>query len=171
VHVTLYLKTFIFLLVVPGTVAAFVPMALVTFIPSHMPLASGSFLRFSGIALMALGAGVYSWCAIDLARLGKGIPAPTDPTRALVRGGLYQYLRNPMYMSGSLVLYGEALAFSEGVILLYAFAVSLLQHLAVVYLEEPALRERFGEPYERYCARVPRWLFRLTAANMTDGVQ
>jgi protein-S-isoprenylcysteine O-methyltransferase Ste14 len=34
-------------------------------------------------------------------------------------------------------------------------------HLAVVRVEEPALRRQFGANYGAYCQRVPRWLPRL----------
>jgi len=31
-------------------------------------------------------------------------------------------------------------------------------HVAVVRVEEPELRRRFGATYQHYCERVPRWL-------------
>ena len=31
-------------------------------------------------------------------------------------------------------------------------------HLAVVLLEEPQTRRRFGADYDDYCRRVPRWI-------------
>ena len=43
-------------------------------------------------------------------------------------------------------------------VLLYAGAISALAHLLVVTIEEPELRDRFGESYEDYCQKVPRWL-------------
>jgi protein-S-isoprenylcysteine O-methyltransferase Ste14 len=33
----------------------------------------------------------------------------------------------------------------------------------VLLYEEPTLRRKFGEEYEAYCKRVPRWLPRLRA--------
>jgi protein-S-isoprenylcysteine O-methyltransferase Ste14 len=30
-------------------------------------------------------------------------------------------------------------------------------HVAVLRIEEPELRRRFGSKYEAYCERVPRW--------------
>jgi protein-S-isoprenylcysteine O-methyltransferase Ste14 len=38
----------------------------------------------------------------------------------------------------------------------------LMFNLFVILYEEPALRRKFGESYERYCRRVGRWLARLT---------
>jgi protein-S-isoprenylcysteine O-methyltransferase Ste14 len=41
-------------------------------------------------------------------------------------------------------------------------------HLLVVRVEERDLRKRFGQDYDRYCRRVPRWLPRLGAPRASD---
>jgi protein-S-isoprenylcysteine O-methyltransferase Ste14 len=69
---------------------------------------------------------------------------------------------NPIMSAELSVLWAEALYFASLGILVYAAVISLTGHLLVVYIEEPELRERFGESYEAYCRRVPRWLPRLT---------
>jgi len=156
----LALKTVAFLLVVPGVVGVALPVAVARWSPGDLPLALGP-IRYLGALLMATGGAVYLWCAVDLSARGHGIPAPLEPTRYLVRSGLYRHLRNPMYAAGSAFLYGEGILLQRGSLLLYAAAVSLLQHLGVVLMEEPALRKRFGESYDEYRSRVPRWLPRL----------
>jgi protein-S-isoprenylcysteine O-methyltransferase Ste14 len=45
--------------------------------------------------------------------------------------------------------------------LVAAFAVGV--NVFVLLYEEPTLRRKFGEEYEAYCKRVPRWLPRLRA--------
>jgi protein-S-isoprenylcysteine O-methyltransferase Ste14 len=161
---TLILKTVAFLLVVPGTVAAAVPFALVLMSSNGLPLELGNW-RYAGVLLMVIGAVVYVRCTIDLVRFGQGIPAPSAPTRFLVRNALYRYMRNPMYVAAAVFLFGEAVAASRGILFIYAAAVTACYYPAVVYLEEPALRRRFGEDFDRYCAQVPRWLPRLTSQS------
>jgi len=161
-NMTLALKTIAFLIIVPGTVAVALPVAVVTLSPTDMALPLG-YWRYAGVILMVLAGVIYVRCSVDLARLGRGLPSPTDPTQFLVCNGLYRRVRNPMYVAGSAFLFGEAIAFEAGVLLLYAAAVTACYHPAVVLLEEPALRARFGESYERYCAQVPRWLPRFGA--------
>jgi hypothetical protein len=44
----------------------------------------------------------------------------------------------------------------------------LCLHLFIVGYEEPALRRRFGEPYDAYCRRIRRWwLFQASSASRT----
>jgi protein-S-isoprenylcysteine O-methyltransferase Ste14 len=81
-----------------------------------------------------------------------------------VAGGLYRRVRNPMYVAALLALVGEAVLFGSGLLLAYAALVFSFFHLWVVYYEEPTLRRKFGETYERYCRSVPRWVPTLRAA-------
>jgi protein-S-isoprenylcysteine O-methyltransferase Ste14 len=53
---------------------------------------------------------------------------------------------------------GAGLALDAVLVVGYAALLWLVSHLLTVYREEPELRAAFGEGYERYCERVPRWL-------------
>jgi len=44
---------------------------------------------------------------------------------------------------------------------MYAAAAFVLYQLFVVFYEEPVLRRKFGDAYQRYCDETPRWLPRL----------
>jgi len=106
---------------------------------------------------MLLGAAIYFRCAWDFAFAGRGTPAPIDPPKELVVKGLYRYTRNPMYIGVLTLLFGEAVFFASRQILIYAGVVFLIFHLFVMLYEEPALRRKFGDSYQRYCSAVPRW--------------
>ena len=151
------LKTLLFTILVPGTVALLAPWALLANVPEPLAVELG-WSRWLGLALILVGAAVYFRCAWDFTFAGKGTPAPWDPPRRLVAGGLYQLSRNPMYVGVVTVLAGEAVICQSSVLLVYALAVAAGFHLRVLYYEEPVLRLKFGEPYERYCRAVPRWL-------------
>jgi protein-S-isoprenylcysteine O-methyltransferase Ste14 len=148
------LKTIIFTFVVPGTVAIYVPLLLLSSRPAARPGALG----YLGLLPILFGASVYAWCAWDFAFAGRGTPAPVDPPKELVARGLHRYVRNPMYVGVVTLLFGEALLFGSLALLEYAAAASLFFHLFVLLYEEPTLRRRFGESYRRYCASVPRWV-------------
>ncbi len=90
-------------------------------------------------------------------REGDGTHVPLDPPRHFVRSLSYQRLRNPMYLAYVVIMLGEALLFGSPVLVLYSFGFWLIAHAYVVFREEPLLQRRFGDDYERYKARVPRW--------------
>lgn len=151
------LKTLIFMAIAPATLTIYLPYALLP--SSHAPL-PGS-LRCLGLLPILFGAGVECWCAWDFAFAGRGTPAPFDPPKELVARGLYQRVRNPMYVGVMSILAGEASLFASRFMLTYSLFVFVGFNLFVLLYEEPTLRRKFGESYERYCRAVPRWLPRL----------
>jgi protein-S-isoprenylcysteine O-methyltransferase Ste14 len=107
---------------------------------------------------MVLGAAILVRCIWDFAAKGRGTLAPIDPPRQLVVQGLYRYVRNPMYLGVLLLLLGETAFFKSIALLQYTLAWFIIVNLFVVFYEEPALRHRFGDSYERYFRSVRRWL-------------
>jgi protein-S-isoprenylcysteine O-methyltransferase Ste14 len=78
----------------------------------------------------------------------------------LLTDGLYARVRHPRYVEALLGVIGYALFvnYLAGYVLL---ALYLPLIYAVVLLEERELCDRFGDEYEEYCRRVPRFLPRL----------
>ncbi len=152
----LLLKNLLFTLVVPGTVAVYVPLS----IAGDRLVAPGPTLA-AAICLFVLGACIYSWCVWDFASFGRGTPAPIDAPKKLVVRGLYRYTRNPMYVGVLSTMLGFSLLYQALPVLLYALFVFLVFNLFVRLYEEPHLAGEFGEPYRNYCRRVGRWLPRL----------
>jgi protein-S-isoprenylcysteine O-methyltransferase Ste14 len=116
-----------------------------------------------GLVLVAAGAALVVHSVRLFVRLGRGTLAPWDPTRALVAAGAYRYTRNPMKAGLFLVLAGEALATRSAALAVWLGAFALANMVYIRLHEEPGLERRFGERYREYCARVPRWLPRLSA--------
>jgi protein-S-isoprenylcysteine O-methyltransferase Ste14 len=158
------LKTLIFTVIAPGAVTVLGPSLILSPNPGAS-LASVGAIRLFGLIPIAIGAAFYFMCAWDFAFAGKGTPAPVDPPKELVVKGIYRFVRNPMYVGVSLILLGEALLFGAPALLLYAAVVGVGFHLFVVFYEEPTLGRRFGESYQRYCARTPRWIPRARATS------
>lgn len=93
---------------------------------------------------------------------GLGTPAPFAPPKHLVVGGLYRYVRNPMYVAIAAAVAGQGLLLGQPV-LYAALAVGAIPVVAFVRLyEEPVLARKFGADYEEYRRNVPRWLPRPT---------
>ena len=150
------LKTLIFSIFVPGTVAFVIPWFLLQQSGSLMPLVPSFWLI--GLLPMVLGIAGYLWCAGAFTFIGKGTPAPIDAPKNLVIAGPYQWVRNPMYVAVLSIVLGEALLFRSYQLVAYALLVFAIVHTFVLFYEEPTLRRQFGASYEAYLLAVPRWL-------------
>jgi len=150
----------VFLVIAPGTLAVYVPL---TFTRWRLapPLLGFFPLRVVGGLMMAAGLPVLLDSFARFAIQGLGTPAPVAPPQHLVVTGLYRYVRNPMYVAVSALIFGQGLLFGSVSLLEYGLVVWLGFFAFVVLYEEPTLRGKFGKEYEDYCARVPRWLPRL----------
>ena len=147
--------TAIFLILVPGTAAGLVPWLLTGWRlrdPPPHPL-----IRFAGLGLVVVGSIVLVEAFVRFVTEGRGTPAPIAPTDRLVIGGLYRYVRNPMYLAVAATIVGQALLLGRLELLAYA-ALFLGTTAAFVYwYEEPTLLLRYGSQYETYRRAVPRW--------------
>ena len=151
------LKTFVFTVLVPGTVAGYVPWRLRR---DAAPVTGVE--AWAAIAVIAIGIAIYLYTAFwGFALIGGGTPAPIAPTKVLVVKGLHRYVRNPMYIGVALVIAGQAWLFHSLRIAIYLACFGLIVHLFVLFYEEPTLGKQFGEEYERYRASVPRWIPKL----------
>ena len=88
-------RSIFFVVLLPGTVAGYVPFRL---------LRSGGQLRWPALSLSAclaalttlIGAVVLLASVWEFFAAGRGTLAPIDPPRQLVVSGLYRFTRNPM---------------------------------------------------------------------------
>jgi protein-S-isoprenylcysteine O-methyltransferase Ste14 len=158
--VYLFFKNLLFTVIVPGTVAVYVPLSLAA---GHLgPPPKWGVPQSPALLPLIVGGAVYFWCLWEFAAFGRGTPAPIDAPRRLVVRGLYRHVRNPMYVGVLLVIAGWAMLFQSTRILVYGLIVGLFFHLFVVAVEEPSLRGRFGSSYEQYCKEVRRWIPRFS---------
>jgi protein-S-isoprenylcysteine O-methyltransferase Ste14 len=134
--------------------------AAILYLTREEPLATAGGLTAALGLLVVAGANLFVVRHVALfIREGDGTHVPIDPPRRFVQSHAYQRLRNPMYLAYVVTAFGEAIFFASAALAVYAAALGLIAHLYVVLREEPLLLERFGEEYEGYCRRVPRWGF------------
>lgn len=120
-------------------------------LPLTLRAGGGGTLFFAGIAVWLWGLDVFSRC-------GKGTPFPLDAPRNLATSGPFEWVRNPIMAAELAVIWAVALSSGSAGVAVYAMLATAAGHLVVVRIEEPELRERFGETYDAYCRKVPRWL-------------
>jgi protein-S-isoprenylcysteine O-methyltransferase Ste14 len=148
----------VFFLLAPGTLVGVVPWWITRWQPRG---AAPVPLRALGVALLGAGLVVLISAFVRFVAEGSGTPAPVAPPERLVVGGLYRYVRNPMYLAVVATIVGQALWLGYPILLRWATVVGLGMFAFVRLYEEPTLRERFGADYEAYRRAVPGWWPRL----------
>jgi protein-S-isoprenylcysteine O-methyltransferase Ste14 len=148
------LGSLLFLAVAPGVVAGLLPWWLTGWrsaggVPPPVWAA--------GLVLLAAGVAVLLHAFARFVGEGVGTPAPVAPTRHLVVGGLYRYVRNPMYVAVAATIVGQAAILGRPILLLYALAFGAAVAAFVHFYEEPTLARRFGAEYDEYRRAVPAW--------------
>jgi protein-S-isoprenylcysteine O-methyltransferase Ste14 len=146
----------VFLVVAPGVVAGLIPWLLTDW-QARGPLPYWIPLWIAGVVLVAAGVLALLHAFWRFVVEGLGTAAPVAPTEQLVVGGLYRYVRNPMYLAVAAVILGQALALGQLILVPYAAAFAAAVVAFVRWYEEPTLRRRFGEQYEAYRRAVPGW--------------
>lgn len=158
-RIWLALRSLAWAALLPGLFAGYVPWRFFGLAQIQLDLRQP--LHLLGLVCSGLGAVLLAACIWEFARSGRGTLAPVDPPTALVVRGLYRYVRNPMYLSVTLIVLGEVLLTRSRALLVYWAMWFAAVNLFVMGYEEPNLRRRFGESYERYWQRVNRWLPRI----------
>ncbi len=115
-----------------------------------------------GLALYAVAAYIEYQCKKQLKfHILTGAPELSeDQPGKLLQEGIYGRIRHPRYVDIVIGIGGFALFINYfGFYLVYAATIPAL--FGIVLLEERELRSRFGEAYEDYSRRVPRFVPRF----------
>jgi protein-S-isoprenylcysteine O-methyltransferase Ste14 len=152
----LALRSFLWAVLFPGLIAGYIPWRYFGLRSVVLDLRQP--LHWAGLLAVVSGTVLLALCIREFARSGGGTLSPVDPPRVLVVRGLYRWVRNPMYLSVSLILLGEVLLTRSGDLLAYWVVWFAVVNLFVRGYEEPTLRRQFGAAYDRYAAAVGRWL-------------
>ena len=150
----------VFFVLAPGMVVGLIPWLLTRW-QVREPLPYWMFMRALGAVLLVAGLITLVGAFVRFVVEGLGTPAPVAAPDRLVVGGVYRYVRNPMYVAVLVAIVGQALLLGRLVLLLYAAGAWLVIAAFVRFYEEPTLTSRFGAEYEAYRRAVPAWWPRL----------
>ena len=159
---SLALRSLFWTVLLPGFIAGYLPWRY--FGLGQVRLDPHEPLHLLGVVCIAMGVALLGSCIWEFARSGRGTLSPADPPKELVVRGLYRYVRNPMYLSVTLIVFGELLLTRSRPLFWYWVIWFIGVNLLVMGYEEPTLRRKFGASYERYTAEVGRWLPRIRPA-------
>ncbi len=115
-------------------------------------------LRFWLGAPLILIAGLIVVSAFRALRRGETTFDVRKSTTNIVSDGVFQYSRNPMYLSLLLLYVGLAFLINSLWILAEIIPLAVVIQKGVIEREEQYLRWKFGGEYLRYKTRVRRWI-------------
>jgi protein-S-isoprenylcysteine O-methyltransferase Ste14 len=161
----LWIKGILFTLLVPGTVAGYIPYTIMRNRLADMHI---GIFHWLGLLIMITGIIIYLLTAVSFLLKGKGTPAiwftkaisfviGEEPLK-MVSSGLYKYSRNPMYIGVITTVIGEGLYFRYSGLLWYALSLFIIFTFVIIFIEEPHLEKKFGDEYLAYKKRTRRWL-------------
>lgn len=114
-------------------------------------------IGIAGGALFVIGVAVAGWGWLTFRR-ARTTTVPGRASSVLVTWGPYRFTRNPMYVGLVLAYLGEAgILHQAWPVLLLPLVVAYVNWI-VIPVEEAKLKEVFADEYERYQARIRRWV-------------
>lgn len=118
----------------------------------------------AGLVVALLGQALRAWVLGQVPEGTSGQGFSLEAT-TLNTNGPYARVRNPLYVGNLGIVVGLLLMtqslLAAGIALLFFFG----QYHFIIRAEEQFLRGNFGERFEEFCRKVPRWLPRLTPAS------
>ena len=136
-----------------------IPLLLIAAVCIFRLNAGGIVSVAAGIAFIVLGEIVRFWAAGYISK-----------DAVIATGGPYAHVRNPLYFGSLLLAVGYGLVSGLGIWGVAAMlAAFFIFHLAAIRYEEGFLKNKFGQPYLDYLARVPRIIPSPTARTQGEG--
>jgi len=108
------------------------------------------------LVLFAASAALAIPAMLAFRRAGTHIE-PWKPATKLVTGGIFRFVRNPMYVGLILLVAATGVALASDWTLVMTAALAVTLHVGVVRREERYLAAKYGERYRDYCRRVSRY--------------
>ena len=121
------------------------------------PVVFPALMRWSGVVVAMFGVAAVVGTARSFRRTRTTI-RPFEVSEVLLRGGLYRYSRNPIYLGMVIMLIGTAIGLGTATPWAVVPVFVVLISRRFIRREEGMLEARFGEEYREYCVAVRRWL-------------
>lgn len=84
-------------------------------------------------------------------------PHHLQNTQTLITDGIFRFTRNPMYLTLLLWLIAWSIYWQQQLPYINGALFAIYLHYFQILPEEKFLSKKFGNAYQSYCERVPRW--------------
>jgi protein-S-isoprenylcysteine O-methyltransferase Ste14 len=123
-----------------------------------LPLKLGTVWFYAGLIIYLLGVIIET-----IAMMNFFTTAVDKP----VNKGIYRFSRNPMHFGMFLIFLGTSTASVSLIFLMLTTMFIILSHIVVVY-EERFCIQKYGNAYQDYLNRIPRWIGLPRSSKMED---
>jgi len=113
-----------------------------------LPLKLGTLWFYVGLTTYLVGLMMFLTAIVSIATTPLGHPFTQ---------GIYRYSRHPLYFSISITFVGVSVASASWVFLLLSVVIMILQTSPAI-AEERGCLETYGDEYQEYLNRTPRWI-------------
>jgi len=113
-----------------------------------LPLKLGTVWFYAGLPTYLVGLVMFLTAIVNIATTPLGHPFTQ---------GMYRYSRHPLYFSISITFVGVSVASASWVFLLLSVVIMILQTSPAI-AEERGCLETYGDEYQEYLNRTPRWI-------------
>src|SRR5215211_1798649 len=145
----------VFFLLAPGVVGGLIPWLLTGGWQVREPLPYWAPVRVLGGVLLVAGLVAPVGGFVRFVVEGFGTPAPVAAPEHLVVGGVYRYVRNPMYVAVLAAIVGQSLLLGRLGLLLYAGVAWVAVAAFVRFYEKPPPPRRLAAKYGPSRRKVP----------------
>lgn len=113
-----------------------------------LPLKLGTGWLYAGLTIYLVGMAVLFTAIMNSAVTPLGQP--------FIKG-MYRFSRHPLYLSIMIIHCGVGIASASWIFLLFSALLIIIQ-IPQAAAEEKACLQAFGEQYQKYMQRTPRWI-------------
>ncbi|WP_419870149.1 methyltransferase family protein [Chryseobacterium sp. CT-SW4] len=122
----------------------------------------------SGLSITVLGQLIRGG-TIGLAYIVRGGKDKKVYADGLVTEGIFDHVRNPLYVGNILMLLGVGILANSLWYTVIVMPVFLFIYQCIVLAEENFLRNKFGESFNEYTRKVHRWIPKVSGLGKTFG--
>jgi protein-S-isoprenylcysteine O-methyltransferase Ste14 len=141
----------------PFILLAFIAAGLIINFIHPLTLFHGAPRYLSGVLLLVVSGVIVLAAHLEMRKAGTNVDV-RKPVTVIVKGGIYRYTRNPMYLSMVILLVALSLLLNNlWILVLTPFFIGVMQK-GVIEREETYLEKKFGSTYVEYKKTVRRWI-------------